>query len=34
MKEIYTKNKRTCVARIPNLSANREATKKPFFSKK
>lgn len=33
-KDIYMKNKRTFVARIPNLSAKREATKNPCFSKK
>lgn len=32
-KVMYTKNNLTLVARIPNLSASLEATKKPFFSK-
>ena len=33
-KDIYIKNKRTLEARIPNLSAKRDATKNPCFSKK
>jgi hypothetical protein len=33
-KDIYIKNRRTLVTRIPNLSANLEDTWKPYFSKK
>lgn len=33
-KDMYMKNNLTLVALIPNLSAKREATKKPCFSKK